>query len=237
MASSSRTRPPKKTAPARRELFKDRAYDELRSRLDSRQYQPGMFLSERQLAVELGMSKTPIKAALERLETEGFITVSPQSGILVRELTIEEITEMYEIRLALEGFVLKSLAGKLTPKQTKRWEDNVAAYSRVQDSSEARQRAVTLDAEFHMLPCEFLGNRLIISTMQQFSSKMLHVINRVFSHLPSRVSQSLVEHQQIVEAVKHGKGDEARQLSELHLRVGHEIVCEAIKSLAQRQTG
>lgn len=237
MARSSRTRRSRAT-PAPRELFKNKAYEELRSRLDSRQYQPGMFLSERQLAEELGMSKTPIKAALERLEMEGFITVSPQSGIVVRELTIEEITEMYEIRVALEGFVLKSLAsGGLNPKQMKQWEDNLAAYAEVDERPEGRQRAVALDAEFHMMPCEFLGNRLIINTMQQFSSKMLHVIGRVFSHLPSRVSQSLVEHRQIVESVRLGRGDRARQLSEDHLRVGHEIVCEAIHSLAQKQTG
>lgn len=236
MKDKERTRRTK-VAAGRRELFKDRAYDELRSRLDSHQYRPGMFLSERQLAEEFGMSKTPIKAALERLEMEGFITVSPQSGILVRELTVEEITEMYEIRVALEGFVLRSVAGKVTSQQMRRWEDNLEAYAQVNDRPDARQRAVALDAEFHLMPCEFLGNRLIINTMQQFSSKMLHVIHRVFSHLPERVSQSLIEHRQIVEAVQQGKGEKAQRLSEMHLRIGHEIVCEAIKSMSQRQTG
>ena len=70
--------------PAARSFLKERAYDDIKKRLLSDAYPPGTFLSERQLALSLGMSKTPVKAALERLESEGFITVSPQQGIVVR---------------------------------------------------------------------------------------------------------------------------------------------------------
>src|SRR5262245_27959269 len=99
-------------APAR-SFLKERAYERLKHGLLNNDYPPGTFLSERQLAENLGMSKTPVKAALERLESEGFITVSPQQGIVVRELSVSEIADLYEIRAALESFTLKSLAGKL----------------------------------------------------------------------------------------------------------------------------
>src|SRR5215831_7744368 len=62
-------------------LLKERAYDELKRRILNDDYPPGSFLAERRLAEELGMSKTPVKAALERLELEGFLLVSPQQGI------------------------------------------------------------------------------------------------------------------------------------------------------------
>lgn len=214
---------------APRELFKDKAYDELRSRFDNHQYPPGTFLSERQLADELGMSKTPVKAALERLEIEGFITVSPQSGILVRELTLDELTEMYEIRLALEGFALRSMAGRLTKEQLGLLEANLAKYAQVENKAESIRDAVALDAEFHQLPSSFLGNKFIVNTLQQFSVRIVQVINRVFTHLPSRVSQSLIEHSQIVDALRAGKGEIARELGERHLRIGHEVLIEAIE--------
>ena len=111
--------------PVVRELFKNRAYESLRARLINNGYAPGTALSERQIAAELGMSKTPVKAALERLEMEGFITVTPQSGILVRDLSDAEIAELYEIRLALEGYVLKTIACRLSPEQLHRWEANL----------------------------------------------------------------------------------------------------------------
>src|SRR5262245_56779925 len=85
-------------------LMKERAYSEIKRRILNCDYPPGSFLSERNLATTLGMSKTPVKAALERLEHEGFITVSPQQGIVVRELSIREIADQYEIRTALESF-------------------------------------------------------------------------------------------------------------------------------------
>lgn len=219
-----------------RELFKNKAYDELRSRFDNHQYPPGTFLSERQLADELGMSKTPVKAALERLEIEGFITVSPQSGILVRDLTLDELTEMYEIRLALEGFALRSMAGRLTKEQLERLDANLTAYAQQVDGNAGSIReAVALDAEFHQLPSLFLGNKLIVNTLQQFSVRIAQVINRVFTHLPSRVSQSLIEHRQIVDALRSGRGEIARELGERHLRVGHDVLIEALQK--SKKTG
>src|SRR4051794_4236895 len=84
-----------------RSFLKDEAYEKIKGRLLEGDYAPGSFLSERQLAENLGMSKTPVKAALERLESEGFIAVSPQQGIVVRELSVREIADQYEIRAAL----------------------------------------------------------------------------------------------------------------------------------------
>jgi DNA-binding GntR family transcriptional regulator len=219
-----------RAATGTRELFKNKAYEILRKRLNSGQYKPGMHLSERQLAEDLGMSKTPVKAALERLEMERFIIVSPQSGIVVRRLTIEEMTEIYEIRVALEGFVLRSIVGRLTAKQWEHWERNLAEYATLDSSDAMRHRAVELDAEFHLLPCEFLGNRLIIDTMQQFSSRMVHVISCVFSQVPTRIGDSIKEHRQIIEAVRQGDGDRARYLSERHLRIGYDILIEALRN-------
>lgn len=226
---------PAKSDKAPRELFKNIAYEELRSRFDNRLYPPGTFLSERQLAEELGMSKTPVKAALERLELEGFITVSPQSGIVVRELNLDELTQMYQMRQALDGYILRSLAGRLTNEQLAQWELNLQRYAAAEEGApESLRDAVLLDAEFHLLPSQFLGNKLIINTMQQFSVQIFQVINRVFSRLPSRVSQSLIEHREIVDAVRQGKGELARELGEIHLRVGHEVLVQAFEESAKQ---
>ena len=90
-----------------RSLLKEQAYEQIKSRLLNNNYPPGSFLAERRLAENLGMSKTPVRAALERLELEGFITVSPQQGIVVRELSVREIADQYELRAALESYTLR----------------------------------------------------------------------------------------------------------------------------------
>ena len=168
MTIPASARSPKNKTPAVRELLKIRAYDELRSRLSDCYYEPGAILSERQLASELGMSKTPVKAALERLEMEGYITVSPQSGIIVRALTIDEIADIYEIRIAVECYVIKTITGRITADQLALWERTLTDLEHVAaPSDKRRQQLVELDERFHSLPREFLGNGQILQTMQQ----------------------------------------------------------------------
>ena len=89
------------TSPVRR-LLADRAYDALKTSLRSGAYPPGSFLSERQLAARLGMSKTPLKSALVRLEQEGYLRISPQQGIVVREPSIQEVSDLFDLREAIE---------------------------------------------------------------------------------------------------------------------------------------
>ena len=97
-----------------RSLLKERAYTEIKQRILSGVLAPSTFLSERQMAGQLAMSKTPIRAALQRLEVEGLVTISPQQGIIVRDLSVHEIADLYEMRAALETYVARTLAGRLT---------------------------------------------------------------------------------------------------------------------------
>src|SRR5262249_4846455 len=133
-----------------RSLMKERAYAEIKRSILGGTFQPGSFVAERQLADHLGMSKTPVRAALERLEAEGFITIPPQQGIVIRDLTVQEVADHYEIRVALETYVVRTLAGRLTPAQAERLEANLRALAAARDAHDVT-RAVALDAEFHTL--------------------------------------------------------------------------------------
>lgn len=229
MSSSAPGRSNSRSTRVVRELFKNRAYEELRSRLFNNQYEPGTYLSERQLAAELGMSKTPVKAALERLEQEGFITVSPQSGIVVRELSDSEIAEIYEVRVALEGYALRTMADGPTDALLERWEANLQALQELVEQPDNRQRVVVLDTEFHALPSLFLGNQHLIRMMQQISDKIRIVTNSVFTLLPHRTQQSWQEHQEIVAAMRCGDGQRAAALMESHIRLGYKLLVQARK--------
>ena len=206
-----------------RVLLKDRAYSELKRLIQDVTFEPGAFLSERQLAGQLGMSKTPVKAALERLEMEGFIAVSPQHGIVVRELSVHEVADQFEIRVALESHVLRSVAGRLTDEQA-----SVLTASIRQQKQAAKRRdvagLVALDAEFHMLFCEFHGNREITRVMSQLREKIHRVIGRVFQQLPERLVSSCEEHAAIVDAVLAGDADPAAQRMEEHLDYGRQFL-------------
>ena len=188
-----------------RSLMKERAYEEIKRRLLTDAYPPGSFLAERQLASELGMSKTPVKAALERLEVEGFVNVSPQQGIVVRELTVWEIADLYEIRAALEAYTLRAIAGRLTGEQVRRLRANLKAQEAIRGAGDVLT-GVALDAEFHVLFAEFLGNQEILRVIGQLREKMQRVITAVFRLSPVRIDTSYDEHRAITEAVIGGEG-------------------------------
>src|SRR5438876_11645439 len=96
-----------------RALLQDQAYDELKKLIQRGTYPAGTFLSERQLAGRLGMSKTPIKSALTSLGMEGFVAVYPKLGIVVREPTVLELHEQFDLRAAFETYVVRQSARRL----------------------------------------------------------------------------------------------------------------------------
>ena len=206
-----------------RSLLKERAYEKIKQRLLDNDYPPGSFLSERQLAGALGMSKTPVKAALERLESEGFISVSPQQGIVVRELSVREIADQYEIRSALESYTLRTLAGNLTTEQVARVRENLKAQARLRGSGDVA-RGVELDAAFHAQFAEFLGNQEILRVIVQLREKMQRVVTQVFRICPARIDSSYEEHAAIAAAVIGGDGNRAAELIVRHLELGKQLI-------------
>lgn len=220
--------PVKRTRPRRngyangssgRSLLKERAYTEIKQRIVDGVFAPSTFLSERQLASLLDMSKTPIRAALERLEQDGLITTSPQQGIIVRDLSVHEIADLYELRAALEAYIARAVAGKLTDEQVLVVKANLEAQQTACYKGDVK-RLVAVDAAFHMLFCGFLGNREIVRTMAQLRDKIFRVISRVFQVNPARMSQSFDEHQAIADAIFRGQGDLAAQHLVDHLERG-----------------
>jgi DNA-binding GntR family transcriptional regulator len=209
--------------PLRPPLMKARAYEEIKAFIQCGDLAPGSFLAERQLAERLGMSKTPVRAALVRLEAEGFITISPQQGILIRDLTVAEIVEQYEIRTALETYVVRTLAGQLSPEQIALVRANLRAQKACPEDAPVA-RGVALDSEFHMLFCGFLGNREILGSMNRLREKIVRVITTVFKFNPLRVRASYEEHRAIAEAVIAGNGTAAAQLIEQHLEAGKQVL-------------
>jgi DNA-binding GntR family transcriptional regulator len=199
-----------------RELLRDQAYAAIKRFILDGELAPGAFLAERQLAGQLRMSKTPVRAALQRLEAEGFVTVSPQQGIIIRVLTVPEIAEHYELRAALETYVVRALAGHLLGGQRDRLEENLRAQAALRGRDDGL-RVIALDTEFHILFCEFLGNQEILKVMAQLREKIQRAIIRVFQLEAGRFASSYEEHRAIADAVTKGDAALAARLVEEHL--------------------
>ncbi|MCA1962425.1 MAG: GntR family transcriptional regulator [Prosthecobacter sp.] len=196
-----------------------RAYNELRRLIVSGEFPPGTFLSERQLALQLEMSKTPVHVALERLEAEGFVTISAQQGIVVRGMSVEDIVDHYELREAIECWVVRRLAGKLDQKQRQQLMENLQAQKSALHQDDLRQ-LMLLDEQMHFMLGAFMQNREIMSAMERLRDKIHQVILRVTDSDRSRPAESIQEHEAIIAAVIDGDAEKASALMAEHLEAG-----------------
>jgi len=199
-----------------RGLLKDDAYERLKQLIQTQVFKPGTFLSERELAARMGMSKTPVRSALERLQTEGFVQISPQQGAVVREPSLHEIVDMIDLRIALEPYVLRRLVGRLSPQQLQRLRENLKQQEWVVEAHDVR-RCTQLDADFHLMFCEFLGNQEIVRLMRSLRDRLFRTVLRIFTQDVARIRNSYREHLAIVDALEAGDGDQAAGLLVTHL--------------------
>ena len=200
-------------------LLRDQAYENLKSLILSGQLGKMPFLSARSLAQQLEMSATPVRSAVERLEAEGFLSIGPQRGITLRELTTEEIADQYELRQALESLVLRKLAGKLKPEQKTALRENLAAHEASLKAKDV-QEYIALDGDFHLLLAEFCGNADVERVLRQLRDRIYRVVLRVIEHMPGRVRKSIAEHRRIVTCLETGDADGAVAVLTEHLRGG-----------------
>lgn len=202
-----------------RTLKKDRAYLELKQLIMEQAIAPGSVVSERELATRLGMSQAPIRVAVQRLELDGFVHISPQRGIIVREDSAQEVADMFDLRGALETHVARRIAGHLTPEQNLQLEGHLAAQYAAAESEDLL-RFTELDADFHLLLCNFAGNQEIARVTAGLRNRLHRVIMQVLTQNPDRPMTALEEHSGIVQSLREGEAEAAAARVVLHLEYG-----------------
>lgn len=184
-------------------LLKDQAYEIIKEHILYERFEPGRFLSERELIELLQMSKTPIKSALTRLETEGFVTVSSKQGIIVNDLSIDRIADIYNLRVALETYICAQVTGKLTDSQCQRIEQNLAETQEKVDQLDIKGFTMA-DHAFHLLICECSGNQEIYRVLLNYQDHLKRITIRHLKKDPQRMKPFTSEHMEIYESLKNG---------------------------------
>ncbi len=208
-----------KLVPASNASLKQQAYLKLKRLILAGELTAGAVLSVRQLAVQLKMSRTPVHAAIERLEADGLVSLAPQHGVIVREMSLQDVVNHYQIRQALEPFVLNRLAGRLSKDQIRQLRENQTRYREATRKQQVDD-VVECDAEFHRMLFDFFGNEEITRVLQRLSDRIRRVIYQISQKTPERMAESCDEHQAILEALVAGDGARAASLASEHLERG-----------------
>lgn len=186
---------------------------EVRNAITTGEYEPGMQLREERLAETFGVSRVPIREALRRLASEGFVVVEPNHGASVAVHDNRSARELLEVRSALETLIARSAAQHRTGEQVERLHSIVSAGRAAVDAGDDAD-VVRLNTEFHTQLAEAAQNEIAAGLVDQLRTRIEWVYS---GRLQTRASESWAEHAAIVQAVEASDADAAAALTAQHL--------------------
>ncbi len=203
------------------------AYAELKEQIVTCQLMPGAPLRYEGLTRQLGLSRTPVREAILRLEKEGFVDVRPRMGTFVSHLNVREIHEMYEVRSALEALAARQVAGKIDRGRLAAVEERLRALPTHGDVdfkalSEAGQLV-------HRLIVESSNNAVLVRFLESLRDHFRRYRSLSLA-IPEKVLSSHQEHLEILAALKRGDGEGAAALIEAHFTNAARFLLESLLS-------
>lgn len=204
------TRPSVKQPPAA-----ERVYTHVKQAVLDRRYEGGTLLTEGDLAEAVGVSRTPVREALLRLEVEGLIKLYPKKGALVLAVSAQEIADVVETRLLVEEFA----ARKAVPASAK-------LISRLEELLDEQRQHVAAgdlaavsvaDRCFHAEIVRHAGNEILSRLYDQLRDRQLRMGVAVMEAHPGRIAANITEHGELLDAIRAGDADGAAQVVRRHV--------------------
>ncbi|MCY0919240.1 MULTISPECIES: GntR family transcriptional regulator [unclassified Streptomyces] len=193
----------------------DRVYRHVKQGVLDRRFEGGVLLTEGEVAEAVGVSRTPVREALLRLETEGLLKLYPKKGALVLPVSVQEIADVIETRLLVEEFT----ARKAVPAPPALL-DRLAALIGEQRRHAAEGDLVALmaaDRGFHAEIVRHAGNQILCRLYDQLRDRQLRMGVALLHAHPERVERTLVEHTEILDALRSGDAEAAAAAVRAHV--------------------
>ena len=179
---------------------------DLRQQIVDRMIPPGTKLTENKLSQRWNISRTPVREALRRLESEGFLTSQRYKGFVVNSITIEDIGQLYTIRICLEG-----LAGKLATPIISQDPSRLSFLERlckemgILSEKNDTEGYIKKNNEFHSYIWHSCKNKWLIKILENIDSQVKRFMVKSLS-VPRRMEKSVQEHWEIYKKLKAGDG-------------------------------
>jgi len=205
----------------------NQAYRELKRIILEHQIPQGGKLNEGELASALGISRTPVREAINRLEKEGLVEIFPQRGAFVVRFSEKDINELFLIRENLEGLAAYLAAEKMTENDLVKLESCIQGFKEPYSKKDI-QRYAREDFKFHQMIVMISDARRLINLISALHDH-IRIFRLTTKGLSSRMSTSLAEHQSLIEALRIRDAEEAERQMRQHIRHVRHGVMENIK--------
>ncbi|MBH0201767.1 MAG: GntR family transcriptional regulator [Nitrospira sp.] len=193
-------------------------------------YSPEHRLTEDELCKTFGVSRSPVREALRVLASDGFVKKLPNRGYVVKQYTIEEIEELYEVRLALELYTVERLA---TKKQTTQLAAELTDLAQTwtelsKESSKKPDEFAILDTLFHDTLARALGNASLLRTLRTINER-LTLFRMLDFEKPDRAEHTCRQHLKILERIMAQDAPGARAAMQKNIEEGRRLIPTTIK--------
>jgi len=204
----------------------ERAYHAIKAAILTLKVRPGEILTTGNLALQLNISRTPVREALLRLQQDGLVKLLPQKGAEVVGICAEDITEILELRIVLESYAIKVATQRLTDEELQNLD---RVLQEAMDAYQRGERGVASDTarQLHNMMINKVNNRRMRILLDSLEDHYMRI--RFFSSLiPGRLEKSFAQHQAILAALKSRDTHRAEQAMINHLTSVKEDILASI---------
>ena len=197
-------------------------YEELKLLIVKGKIKPGMRLMEEELAEDMGVSRTPIREAIRKLEKEGLITIEPRRGAYVSQLSRQDMVEILEVRQNVEGFAAELAAKRITEEEKIKLREIAEEYE-IAVKEDDMAAMIKADTAFHHIIAEATRNKILIQMVEQLQELVLRFRYLYYDNF-KRSEKMTAEHKMIYQAILDGNPDIAKESADVHINRLKELV-------------
>lgn len=201
-------------------------FDAVREAIIQGVLSPGERLMEFQLAEQLGVSRTPVREAIRKLELEGFVIMIPRKGAYVAGISLKDIADVFEVRAAMEALAMVLAAERITEEELEELERILVSKTEVIELDEI-EKFIELDKKFHDVLYRASRNQRLMQILINLQDEV-HRFRSVSLASPGRMRAALDEHRQLVEALSERDLERAESLAWEHIENAENSLLESV---------
>ena len=208
--------------------LREMVYEELKMQILKGSIIPGTRMMEVELAEEMGVSRTPIREAIRKLEKEGLVTIEPRRGAYASMISTEDMVEILEVRQDLEGLAAYFAADRMTGEQMAELKEVSNNYNEAVKRGKMEDM-IKYDTRFHHIIVESCRNKILVQMIEQLQELVLRFRYIYYDNF-RRAENMPEEHEAIVAAISEGNADKARAAADIHIdRLKELVVKEGVQ--------
>lgn len=206
-------------------------YEELKREILVGEIAPGTRMMEIELADEMGVSRTPVREAIRKLEKEGLVTIEPRKGAYASDVSIKDMVDVLEVREDLEAMAAAMAAQKVNEDEKQALIEATLEYKEAVES-ERTEDIIRCDEKFHQLIVNCSGNKTLVQLFSQVQELALRFRYLYYDDF-SRYERMPMEHREIEEAILSGDYEKARVAAGEHVKKLKQFVIDEGEKIFQ----